>query len=640
MKSVATLASGLKGYSGLPENMALLVFILVRYFLTLSLGCAFLGPGIQRFSLALASLFLLAVWIACFWIPIWWANFLAVLINLIMVLLFLRLTSLSAVERTFWVHNNSCLDLVIVISICGIILWQLCSIGIELHQRDMWDRWKPQLLQPVQEFVEASNLTQKELNPYTWLYGNFTGVPAECRRILEEDIVNNTSEGTKCVAWCRTVNLFLPLWPVVFASFCFKAETSVAFTATIWGFNTLPLLLAVLYSSRSIFAIIGGIFHPRDVLDVSPQDEVTVLGPSGSSFDPKGPFHSPGWMDPLECAVSVVARNDLEAATYMAWIALSFNVAEPFLDLYSVSFLLAHGQPFYGTAMLASVFIPNWADPFQIGFAEELEKSTHEGMVSREVLQHQRREGIVEGSISALIVLCALVRTPTMPSLNIFLLCSNVLLSLVIGIPTGCKANELLQMEVNLDNYYDTAHAKKQLNLSHKYLLSAVVLSLGCMLGTALCVDAVFSEEAAKGKDVAFKDPRSLIQQWNHVVALSTAFISPFEYLQFVARWEKSIWDVYFRVTRLILGPCFWVPFWIDVAQRQQGFESEWQVRQLLGGICGTLAAAVALALPRPVQTENPNSSDGNLEATEETDSLKPSSDSEASHMPQLLRQV
>ena len=63
-----------------------------------------------------------------------------------------------------------------------------------------------------------------------------------------------------------------------------------------------------------------------------------------------------------------------------------------------------------------------------------------------DLLKHQAREGYWEGTVSALVAICALMYTPTLTSLDLFSLSFNVLSSVVLSIPNGLKAEALLEL--------------------------------------------------------------------------------------------------------------------------------------------------------------------------------------------------
>ena len=308
--------------------------------------------------------------------------------------------------------------------------------------------------------------------------------------------------------------------------------------------------------------------------------DVDLTLPSSVEFKPEGPFFSPSTLDVMERVCRSRCRNDLEAAILSAQVAAALNVVEVLSDINSSFSLLALGQPWYGLAMLTSVLLPNLYDPFQTKFAGALAESTLQGMTTKEILKHQEREGLMEGNVSCVIALCALIRTPDLSVFTFGSLLFTVVTSLLIGIPTGSKARLLLKAGVKTQDYYELSKAKKRLKASQKYFTSALVMPLGCALGLAL---------------VALHEATVLVLG---VQALLQAVLVSLALVPFVAFASgQSEGGAPFFAACLSL---FWLPYWIAaglVPTNRLAPDDQWHLRRLVFSVLGSLSCVAAWVL-------------------------------------------
>ena len=167
-----------------------------------------------------------------------------------------------------------------------------------------------------------------------------------------------------------------------------------------------------------------------------------VRAPSRTTFHAAGPFKDPICMAIVEKACACCTTCDMGAERVRMHIAFANVTAEPALDVYSLYTLLAAGQPFYGLLMSMAIFLPNYADLLQAEHFTAMTimtQSLDRGFLTREALEHQRREGAFEAFMGAVIAVLALMRTPSLGSMAAASLLLNVGMSLAISLPAASR---------------------------------------------------------------------------------------------------------------------------------------------------------------------------------------------------------
>lgn len=559
----------------------------------------------EQVIFSLCALLAIPVWLCCLWLPLWWSNFVAILLQISMWLLGLSAMVYSDfVARTRgdlgvvgWTRKP--LNSLALMPLSLLVLSTVMRIVLSKSQSESWEL--PQLLQPLQAL-------QASANDFHHLPANMSNTtrPDECEQIYVDDAVMNASEAEACVKWCRGVDLFLPsLVPTDSDNSCFKAEAAWAFpksvtakSVTLPGFPvSLPLhwVLALMYclpALRVTWVSMRGSTRDGDH-DVSSSDECSLCSatpkdlhhvlPSTEGFDRRGPFESPGSLDLIEQMCKLTTANDFEAARALAKVNVALNFLEIASDVTSTLILFSLGQPFYGGVILTFILLPNISDPFQTLFAKALAKATQQGMQSADMWHHQQREGL-EGSMSCIIALCALMRTPHMSWDSTALLCLTVCTSLLGRIPNGNKARMLLQAGVNSNDYYEAFQAKKRMEPAQKHLFSAQVMHVGCLAGT------------------------TALHHFNEESNSNTFEFSSQSMIYFVGLWACGVFlvglldsevAVLLPRVRWISGAFFWSLHWMDVFYSRKLHLSEWCIRQLAVSILGTFAFVVLVFLHR-----------------------------------------
>ncbi|CAK9113343.1 LINE-1 retrotransposable element ORF2 protein [Durusdinium trenchii] len=558
----------------------------------------------------------LVLWLEILWLPIWLANFVAVVVQLIMGILSLQLFGLtlrvlqsfssklrSKLRKAMSARSKGPLTLALtamgsLISAMGLLIgliapWVFFTATQVLLIQALQHGWEPPfVLHPLkmQARFLRSNLTPEDIAHLQNLTMPDKVIPKACQAIRTSDLVDNVTAGITCASWCRAVDLYLPSSNYLF--WCLKAEAWWAFSPPLAiafaGFHLaipISILSAVLYALPAIWVTCRARLR---------SDQNATAGyenlPLSSSDAPPSlpsadwPLEKPSSTDILSRFAHWMYNNDRDAAIFLAKVAVGFNIFEVVGDVNSSFNLLALGQPFYALAMLASIILPNYPDLFQIGMAQALEKCTQQGMVSEKLLEHQEREGLIEGAISCIIALCALVRTPAMSPFSTASLAFTVCTSIAFSIPSGSTARALLQAKVegklNLNDYYQFSKARKDLEPAQKYFISVLVMSSGCALGLMLCAVGDWMQNLSSGP-TAFH----CMSCWKLVVGfvgcnlllLRTMFVT------------KYIVTVLFII--------FWILQWIDVVQHSDCLLTceEWHIRQMIFSVLGTVASLASL---------------------------------------------
>ncbi|CAE7573786.1 Pol [Symbiodinium sp. CCMP2456] len=317
----------------------------------------------------------------------------------------------------------------------------------------------------------------------------------ECENISRSDVVTEET-GPACFAWCRVADCFLPMFPFL-PGYCLKAEIWQAVQVGGPGW-LLPSLVAFAYGcigwyrlltawqgflgAKNGYKAASGSDGKRQLAD---WEEVACSGPTATGFCPDGPYHAPDFPDLLEMLCKSLSQNDLQAERWSMKLALAVASLDPAMDIYSALSLYAKGQPYYGSALLLAALLPNLADIFQTQHGEEMINSLRRGFATMDLLKHQAREGYWEGTVSALVAICALMYTPTLTSLDLFSLSFNVLSSVVLSIPNGLKAESLLELGEEA-GYYERVRRKRGMDAYEKWGRSLQVLIFGPLV--AACV--------------------------------------------------------------------------------------------------------------------------------------------------------
>lgn len=315
--------------------------------------------------------------------------------------------------------------------------------------------------------------------------------PEACHRIHAEDVVKNETDGNECVEWCHMTGLLLPSAARMDVMGCFKAEAWAAFSLLNWGGVIWTAVIAA--CAYQLIRSCGQKETPSDPSKANPDENngTTNGTPSTTEFSERGPYLNAKlpW-GITEMAFRSASKNDRAAEKLKLISDLVLSQFEPFMDIYSGVSLLAQGQPYYGFGMLAATLLPSWfhdRDPFQRGMVKELQRSIHQGYSTRGMLEHQDREGRYEGTMSAIVAACALIRTPSLPVSTTLTLLISVVSSFFISIPTGCRARKILDSGIDKDNYYGAEEAKRDMSWGEKFYLSAWTVHLGCVLGWFCC---------------------------------------------------------------------------------------------------------------------------------------------------------
>ncbi|CAK9006752.1 Putative transposon protein [Durusdinium trenchii] len=306
--------------------------------------------------------------------------------------------------------------------------------------------------------------------------------PEACHRIHAEDVVKNETDGNECVEWCHMTGLLLPSAARMDVMGCFKAEAWAAFSLLNWGGVIWTAVIAA--CAYQLIRSCGQKETPSDPSKANPDENngTTNGTPSTTEFSERGPYLNAKlpW-GITEMAFRSASKNDRAAEKLKLISDLVLSQFEPFMDIYSGVSLLAQGQPYYGFGMLAATLLPSWfhdRDPFQRGMVKELQRSIHQGYSTRGMLEHQDREGRYEGTMSAIVAACALIRTPSLPVSTTLTLLISVVSSFFISIPTGCRARKILDSGIDKDNYYGAEEAKRDMSWGVALIADSTMLEL------------------------------------------------------------------------------------------------------------------------------------------------------------------
>ncbi|CAE7482874.1 Pol [Symbiodinium natans] len=313
----------------------------------------------------------------------------------------------------------------------------------------------------------------------------------ECDIIGVTDLINATT-GVACYKWCRAVFNYAPVGVsgMMGLPACIKVMTWRNFCAAglpRWLKIALPPLAGVLYGLRSLGSFVGFWARPGSVYAhigddgdasatpaaesadarckfVLSEGEAPVGSPSLEKFREDGRFSHPGGF--MEKLCKRYSLNDLDAERLRLKVASASAAIEPAQDLNSICSLLFAAKPFYAGLLAFAVFAPNAGDLLQAQNTAELARSLERGFATREIYVHQRREGTYEGTMSIIVSMWALVRTPEMSYLTAGNLAFGILLALALSLPTAAKAGELLAkpQPCKFDNYYEVVQEEKKVN--------------------------------------------------------------------------------------------------------------------------------------------------------------------------------
>ncbi|CAE7597038.1 Pol [Symbiodinium sp. CCMP2592] len=295
-------------------------------------------------------------------------------------------------------------------------------------------------------------------------------MPEICEKISHLDVVN-TNIGPPCHAWCRDFDMYLPFIAHSHGYACLRVYVWRALALppiriSIPGSLMAASLAACAYGLLSFKAVVARLLWNRTMAETQgfetlPSQGPEHLGPSPTSFLEDGPFAKPAML--LERFCKYRSASDLEAERLRLIFTFLPAAVEPASDIFSITTLLAQGQPSYAAAMLAMVILPNIKDPFQQQFGEALVDSYDRGYPTEHTLRHQLREGTWEAYVGSIVAVCALMRTPSLNAISVGSLMFNVALSVVLSIPGAARTSAVLtDPSVDVDDYYDISRRKRR----------------------------------------------------------------------------------------------------------------------------------------------------------------------------------
>lgn len=365
--------------------------------------------------------------------------------------------------------------------------------------------------------------------------------PAACAAINETGGVGSAANATICNHWCREALGILPrswCWlDDVFAEkgndpckvFVVCNQASVAY----W-FGLIPWLalvvagLYVLVSLRHYFEWYGGAsarLVPLQILDGGQANPHQDAGGQEPEV-PRGPprancFHRAGLflegkevMDAF-CARCAECFGASDACAERIRLRIhSWQIAlEPALDVYNSWQLAAQGHMVYALLLIWGVVLANRGDLFQESYAKAIVGSLQRSYHTREFYEHQRNEGLIEGSISLVVTVAALFDA-TMTTRTAANLMFSVGVTAAFQIPQAAQANALLidaaepesptgpetptaeesvgavpsPATLCLEDYYFVAGWKRKLKVDDKYRLSCGLVAVSVLVAALRAV--------------------------------------------------------------------------------------------------------------------------------------------------------
>ncbi|CAK9054836.1 unnamed protein product [Durusdinium trenchii] len=440
----------------------------------------------SSFSVLWLLPFSLVVWSFCIWLPTTWANFFAVTLQLacwaiaftVMIGNFLQSLYVSGDRPRKSEMVRAILLLVLALIAILTVTATAWSVKRHLHQGVCEGGVPPAFLKPLESFTDCNDDSSK---------------PEACKQIQKEDVVTDIEGGIECFEWCRGRDLFVPYFADTHDIVCFKAEAWAAcamFDVFGTSFPVLAILSAVLYGLPQFYAWVQRKLAERKTHHLvrgqtDEESSESYEPPSETSFREEGPYRSQSWLYRI-----LGVRSDKDAETLNLRLAHLLNTVEPLADVYSGIGLLEQGQPYYGFFMLAATLVPNWLngrDLFQVKMSEAIEDSIRKGFPTHDLLKHQDREGRYEGTMSAIVAVCAFMRTPSLQIYTVISLVFGFTSSALLSIPAACQASVLLDSGIHQDDYYNAVQLRKQMTMGEMYYLSAWTIGLGNTLGWFLC---------------------------------------------------------------------------------------------------------------------------------------------------------
>ncbi|CAE7216414.1 RSPRY1 [Symbiodinium sp. CCMP2592] len=502
------------------------------FLVALCLACVLPNGRDWLLQHALTAGIALLFWLICLLLPVCWANLLSTLVQIALattcgMFAFEKVSSAEVFEANGKVAHVFGF---LLLFFCGYSIVALPLVGLKLTASvvlgDDWEWEPPGLLQLKLDTNTRLNLASFQL---------YHTLPLDCGFVQHLDMVRNATLGTSCAQWCRKGDWFLPVWGGAHLT-CFKTEIWWALQQV----NVEFWVLAILYMLPSMTKVVAAACRSHShsqyeqvveaetemglaralkvVADVSPLE--AAKRPSSTTFDERGPFYQPG-MDFVARVVRCCTTNDLEAAQLTMRVAILLHMLELFGD--------------------------------------------------------------VSSCVSCMIALFALARTPSIEfiSFSFVSLCTTVVTSSLLSIPTGSKASSLLDAQIDLHDYYLVSQAKKGMRPGQKFLTAATVMSLGCFGGTMLCITSVHNNRF-----------NSLFCHMCGGLAVIFLFLSKTSAGSQTPLCRVSLEKCLELMTVLCLS-AFWVLVWVDLVQRHDDRFREpdkWFIRRWLISLLGAAA--------------------------------------------------